>query len=100
MPLLWRFFLVILTFLHPGSMVKNRRLPLAKAMCVNRFTRAKAETSPFSTVRITLLTTLMADYADETDDLPGVSTSAAILAIATHSSVAGLSMMKRAEWDP
>lgn len=60
MPLLWRFFhLVILTFLHPGSMVKNRRLPLAKAMCVNRFTRAKAETSPFSTVRITLLTTLM-----------------------------------------
>lgn len=59
MPLLWRFFLVILTFLHPGLRVKNRRLPLAKAMCVNRSTRAKAEMSPFSTARITSLTTLM-----------------------------------------
>ncbi len=32
MPLLWRFFPGHPTFLHPGSMVKNRRLPLAKAM--------------------------------------------------------------------
>lgn len=59
MPLLWRFFLVILIFLRPGSMARNRRLPLAKAMCVNQSIRAKAATSPFLTARITLLTTLM-----------------------------------------
>ncbi len=59
MPLLWRFFPGHPNLLASCLRVKNRRLPLAKAMCVNRSTRAKAETSPFSTVRITSLTTLM-----------------------------------------
>ncbi len=46
-------------------MVKNRRLPLAKAMCVNRFTRAKGGNVTIFDGQNNVVDHADGDYADE-----------------------------------